>query len=154
MPSFRHAFVVNAPLAAVADFHRDTCVLKLLAPTFVQLHRFEPLREGALADFTLWIGPLPIRWQALHSNVDPLRGFTDTQTRGPFKSWRHTHRFEPVDANTTRVVDQIEYEHRPGVAGWFSRLLFSPPALALSFWYRGVVTRRALERREFLKGRK
>jgi hypothetical protein len=43
----------------------------------------EPLAEGSISDFTLWFGPLPIRWTARHSHIDPLHGFTDTQVRGP-----------------------------------------------------------------------
>jgi ligand-binding SRPBCC domain-containing protein len=147
MPGFRHAFVVRAPLAAVANFHHDPGVLKrLLPPLGAELHRFDPLAEGSVAEFSLWLGPWPIRWRAVHSNFDPLGGFTDTQVSGPFKAWRHAHRFEPVDSASTRVIDQIEYEHRPGLVGLLTRVLFSTPALRLTFWYRSVVTRRTLER--------
>ena len=80
MPVFDYAFTVRAPLARVAEFHRDTRALQRLSPPpmFVQLHRLEPLAEGSVAEFTLWLGPLPLRWRAVHSNVDPLGGFTDT----------------------------------------------------------------------------
>jgi ligand-binding SRPBCC domain-containing protein len=146
MPVFNYTFIVNAPLTAVLDFHHDTRVLQRLSPPpmLVQWHRVDPLANGSLSEFTLWLGPLPMRWTALHSDVGP-HGFTDTQTRGPFKVWRHTHRFEAVNAQTTRVAEHIEYEHDVGLRGLFSRLLFAPPALRLLFWYRSVVTRRALE---------
>ena len=107
-----HNFVVRAPLAAVAAFHHDARVLPRLTPPpiLVQLHRVDPLGEGSIADFTLWFGPLPVRWVALHSQVDPLRGFTDTQQSGPLKFWRHIHSFEAVDAATTRVSEHVEFE--------------------------------------------
>lgn len=147
MPVFKHSFQVRAPLTAVAAFHKDARALRRLSPPplWVQLHQVEPLAEGSLADFTLWFGPLPIRWRAEHSGVDPLRGFTDTQTAGPLRSWRHTHRFERIDDHASSVFDTIEFEHQPGPAGWLSRLLFAPPALSFLFWYRGWATRRALE---------
>lgn len=149
MPTFQYAFTVRAPLAAVAEFHHDARALKRLSPPpmFVQLHRVDPLGEGAIADFTLWLGPIPIRWLAVHSDVHPLTGFTDTQQRGPLCYWRHTHRFEALDAGTTRVSEHIVYDYHPGLAGVFARLLFSSPGLTFLFWYRGWVTRRSLERK-------
>ncbi len=64
--SFDYQFTVPAPLAAVAAFHHDARILPRLTPPpmRVQLHRVDPLGEGALADFTLWFGPLPVRWVA------------------------------------------------------------------------------------------
>jgi ligand-binding SRPBCC domain-containing protein len=145
--TFDYAFAVRASLAAVADFHHDTHALKRLTPPplFVQLHRVEPLAEGSVADFTLWFGPLPVRWVAVHSNVDARRGFTDTQQAGPMKAWKHTHQFESVSADLTRVSEHIEYAHYSGWRGLFSRLLFNPLALRLLFFYRGLVTRFTLE---------
>lgn len=83
--TFQYAFAVRAALAAVAEFHHDARALQRLTPPplFVQLHRVEPLAEGSLASFTLWFGPLPVRWMAVHSGVDFLHGFTDTQHSGP-----------------------------------------------------------------------
>ena len=48
MPVFDYSFTVDAPLAAVRDFHHDTSALKRLTPptTIVQLHSIEPLAEG------------------------------------------------------------------------------------------------------------
>ncbi len=148
MPVFDYSFTVNAPLAAVAGFHHDTRVLKRLTPppVFVQLHKFEPLGEGSIADFTLWFGPLPFHWIAVHSNVDPLRGFTDTQQTGPLKHWAHTHTFSAEGEAQTRVHERIEYEHYPGWRGLLSRLFFAGPALYLNFTYRKMVTRRFVER--------
>jgi ligand-binding SRPBCC domain-containing protein len=146
--TFTYSFTVRAPLAAVAEFHRDARALQRLSPPplIVQLHRVDPMGEGAVADFTLWMGPLPIRWVAVHSNVNPSNGFTDTQQRGPLRSWRHTHRFMAVSADTTRVTEHITYEHHRGLAGILARLLFSPVGLRFLFWYRSWVTRRALEK--------
>lgn len=149
MPVFEYAFTVRAPVEAVARFHHDARALRRLSPPpmFVQLHRVEPLAEGSVAEFTLWLGPLPLRWRAIHSDVHALHGFTDTQASGPLKRWRHTHRFEPVDETTTRVTEYIVYEHQDGVWGFVTRLLFAPPGLRFLFAYRSWVTRRALEKR-------
>ena len=89
MPIFETSFTVNAPLEAVAAFHADTSALKILNPPFVivQLHRVDPMADGSISEFTLWMGPLPIRWRAIHSDVGP-NGFTDTLEDGPMASWQ------------------------------------------------------------------
>lgn len=145
MPTFDYTFEVAAPLEAVSRFHKDTSVLKKLTPPplIVQIHNFEPMGEGSKADFTLWFGPLPLRWQAVHSDVGP-QGFTDTQIKGPLKSWRHTHRFEPIGESRTLVREHIEYEHDSGLRGVRSRLLFSPLGLRLLFTARKLITRRSV----------
>ena len=147
MTIFDFSFTVEASLSEVAGFHHDTSVLKRLTPPpiFAQIHTFEPLGEGSKAAFTLWFGPVPIRWEAVHTNVDQ-NGFTDTQVRGPLKRWRHTHRFAAINDSTTRVDEHIEYEHHAGLKGVASRLLFSRLALSFLFIARMLITKRHLQR--------
>jgi len=142
MPVFEFKFNVAAPVTAVSNFHHDTRILKKLSPPpiFVQIHRFEPLGEGSEAEFTLWFGPLPLHWLAVHSNVSP-NGFTDTQARGPLKYWQHTHRFTAVSPHTTQVHEHIEYSHKPGLAGLLTRLLFNKVGLFALFAARKWLTR-------------
>ena len=149
MPTFDYTFTVRAPLVAVTEFHRDTRALKRLTPPPIsmQLHKVEPMGEGSVSEFTLWFGPIPIRWVAVHSNVDPQRGFTDTQASGPLKRWRHTHSFTAESSGVTRINEHIEYEHHGGVRGLFTRLMFGRLGLLALFTARKFVTRRALEKR-------
>lgn len=145
MPTFEHDFIVAAPCAAVTTFHSDAHVLKKLMPPplFVRLHEAGRLEEGAVADFTMWFGPIPVRWRALHYDVNE-ETFTDVQTHGPLRRWRHIHRFIPLDENHTRVQDHVAYEHPAGPRGWLTRLLFNRASLSFLFAYRRYVTRRAL----------
>ncbi len=147
MPLFDYSFIVNAPVEAVRDFHRDTSALKKLTPppTFVQIHSIEPMAEGSVSEFTLWVGPLPLRWKAVHRNVTD-RGFTDIQESGPAAKWEHTHSFVPLADCRTEIREHIEYEHRRGFWGVVTRLLFSWPNLWFMFGYRCLVTRWALRR--------
>jgi ligand-binding SRPBCC domain-containing protein len=142
MPVFDFKFTVNAPLTAVSNFHHDTRILKKLSPPpiFVQIHRFEPMGEGSEAEFTLWFGPLPLRWLAIHSNVSD-NGFTDTQAKGPLKQWQHTHRFTAVSPQVTQVHEHIEYSHHSGWRGLLSGILFSKAGLYGLFTARKLLTR-------------
>jgi ligand-binding SRPBCC domain-containing protein len=145
MPIFKTSFTVNAPLKAVVAFHADTSALKILNPPFiiVQLHRVDPMAENSISEFTLWMGPLPIRWRAVHSDVGP-NGFTDTLEKGPMPFWRHTHRYEAIDADTTQIHEYIEYEYPSGWRGLTSRILFGRLGLTALFAYRKWATRHAL----------
>jgi len=142
MPTFDYRFRVDAPLRAVQEFHQDTRALRRLTPppTLVQLHSVEPLAEGSVSKFTLWIGPLPLAWTAVHRNVS-ANGFTDVQTAGPVRKWEHTHRFTPLGETATEIHEHIEFEHQSNAWGLLTRLLFASPNLYLMFTYRKLVTR-------------
>ena len=105
-----------------------------------QIHHFDPLANGAIAEFTLWFGLLPVRWRAIHSHVS-INGFTDTPQQGPLKHWQHTHRFTAVSSPTTQIHEHIEYAHDTGRRGVLSRLLFAKPGLFLLFTARQWITR-------------
>ena len=147
MPIFDYRFTVAAPQTTVSTFHHDTRILKLLTPPpmFVQIHSFEPLGEGSVANFTIWAGPIPLRWQAVHTQVSP-NGFTDTQASGPMRFWQHTHRFRALAPNLTEVHEHIEYQHHAGLRGLFTRLLFNKPGLWALFTARKWITRQHVAR--------
>ena len=138
---YTHKFTVQAPLAAVAAFHQDSRALRMLTPPplWVQFHRVDPLAEGSVADFSMWFGPVPVRWTAVHSDVT-ANGFVDTQQRGPFRAWQHRHSFQPVSEAATEIIDEIEAE--PG--NLISRIMWL--TLPILFAYRAWRTRRALRK--------
>lgn len=147
MPVFDYQFLVQAPVTAVRAFHQDTRILKKLSPPpiFAQIHEFEPLAEGSRAEFTLWFGPIPVRWTAVHHHVSE-NGFSDRQESGPLKFWEHTHRFTAVNPTTTQVREHIKYEYKKGWPGLFSRLLFNKPGLTMLFTARKLLTRYHIKR--------
>ena len=146
MTTYTHRFLVNAPLDRVTEFHQDPRALKWLTPppVIVQFHKFEPVGEGSRVDFTMWMGPLPVRWVAIHSEVDPMAGFTDTQVSGPFERWVHRHTFRKVNELVTEIEDQIDAQmgNHP-VWGLVSRFMWAN--LSMLFSHRERVTRRVLE---------
>ncbi|MEZ6042065.1 MAG: hypothetical protein R3C20_16300 [Planctomycetaceae bacterium] len=148
MPVFDYRFFVNAPVAEVAAFHFEPGILKTLTPPLMvmQIHSSEPIDEGSVARFTMWMGPIPVPWTAIHSNVSSA-GFTDTQQSGPMKSWVHTHRFRAIADDVTEVHEHIEYEHFRGFRGLWSRLLFNAAGLKLLFMIRRQITRSQIRMR-------
>ena len=144
MPTFNYTFIVDASLVSVAAFHSDTSALKTLSPGPMQIHLADPMSDGSISEFTLWLGPIPVRWRAVHSNVSE-QGFTDTQERGPMAFWAHTHTFTAINPNQTQINEHIEYRHPKGLRGLFTRLVFGKLGLLVLFTYRQWATKRALK---------
>jgi ligand-binding SRPBCC domain-containing protein len=111
--------------------------LRLLTPppVWVQFHKVEPLAENSVSDFTMWLGPLPVRWTAVHTQVT-VHGFVDTQQDGPFRVWQHRHSFQELGDGRIEVVDEINAE--PG--NLISRFMWLN--LPILFAYRGWQTQR------------
>ncbi|MFZ9091712.1 MAG: SRPBCC family protein [Planctomycetaceae bacterium] len=143
MAVFEFRFKVSAPLKVVSDFHFQQGILRKLTPPLMimQVHRFDPLADGSIGDFTMWMGPIPVRWTARHQDVS-VETFTDVQIKGPMKEWAHCHTFRALDDSTTEVHEHIEFEHHGGLRGLWSRLLFPKPALFMLFCWRAFATRR------------
>jgi Uncharacterized conserved protein len=142
---FKHKFDVNAPVAVVAEFHRNPNNLVALTPFPVRVRIVSApsrINEGEEIEFHVWLGPIPIRWLARIVQLDE-NGFTDVQVRGPFRHWIHRHRFVPQAENKTLIIDEIEAE-----LSWhpihFTLGFFMWLGLPLLFAYRRKVTQRLI----------
>ncbi len=125
MPTFVHSSLMPAPASAVWRFHAAPGALQRLIPAW---HRaWVESAEGDLSNLRATIrlrrGPLTLRWRAEHEPSAYIEGlqFADVQRTGPFGAWRHTHRIEPVDDTSSRLIDHIEY--REPLAGLGAALL-------------------------------
>lgn len=137
---FERRFTVNASLQDVVDFHADPANLKKLTPLPMTIHRVpDQFEEGALLEFTTWMGPIPVRWLGSFKDITGS-GFTDYLVRGPFASWEHRHQFTAVDDNTTEVHDHIEAA-LPGNPLRLAVALMMWSGLSFLFWYRKIKTR-------------
>ena len=146
MQTFQHSSLIDAPVEAVWAFYERPDILQLLTPPWqpVQTVRREGgLGPGAITEFRLWLGPIPIPWLARHTDeYEAGRLFTDIQVEGPLESWTHRHRFTPEDGKT-RLVDDITFEIP---AGWVTEPLmgwFVQQRLHDMFRYRHQATRQA-----------
>jgi ligand-binding SRPBCC domain-containing protein len=144
---YTHRFTVRAPLAAVSTFHRQSASMGAITPPpiVVRVHEAPPiLSAGDRMDFTMWLGPLPVRWVAQIEETEES-GFIDRQIRGPFAEWVHRHTFIPVDEGVTEIRDEVKVQLHAESRFWqivgFSMWL----GLPILFAYRGWRTRRLLE---------
>lgn len=66
------------------------------------------IQEGTLIDYKLRIKGLPVKWRTRIENWDPPHKFVDTQLRGPYRTWHHTHTFEKLGSGTL-MTDRVLY---------------------------------------------
>jgi len=75
--------------------------------------RLDEMREGLLIDYRIRLRGMPLRWQTSIDAWEPPFRFVDRQVRGPYRLWRHEHRFEATtdDAGrpAVRCLDDVAY---------------------------------------------
>jgi ligand-binding SRPBCC domain-containing protein len=147
---FQHRFQVQAPLPAVAAFHRQSASMGAITPppVIVRVHQAPAiLNSDDEMAFTLWLGPLPLHWVARVEEVTPT-GFVDRQLSGPFGAWVHRHTFRPVTADSTEVIDEIEITLADQ---WFWKIVGwgMYANLPLLFAYRAWQTKRQVQKVNF-----
>lgn len=148
MLQFEYSSRIYAPVEVVWQFHERPDVLDLLTPPWqpVEILRREGgLGIGAISEFLISLGPIPVRWVSRHTACIPNQLFTDEQIEGPLKSWIHRHQFID-EGNTTKLVDSIDYElpgaiiAEPLLEWWVNARLTD------MFRYRHQVTQRECEK--------
>lgn len=82
----------------------------------------EHVEQGTLIDYRLNLHGFPVKWRTRIEEWSPNRKFIDTQLKGPYAKWHHTHEFVPL-AGGTLLRDRVLYKLPLGffgdaVAGW------------------------------------
>ncbi|MEZ5418534.1 MAG: SRPBCC family protein [Vicinamibacterales bacterium] len=112
MPRLQTSLLVPRPLPEVFAFFADAGNLQQITPPWVDFRIVTPLpidmRPGALIDYRLKVHGVPVRWRTEISRWDPPRLFVDTQLKGPYWRWVHTHRFREAPGGTV-VEDDVDY---------------------------------------------
>ena len=105
--------LVPRPLSEVFAFFADAANLDALTPPSVGFRITTPLPvamlEGALIDYRLRLRGIPVRWSTVIAVWEPPGRFVDEQGRGPYRAWRHEHRFIETSEGTL-VLDRVAYE--------------------------------------------
>ncbi|NUS00041.1 MAG: TIGR01777 family protein, partial [Kribbellaceae bacterium] len=102
--------VVPAPRDEVFDWYGRPGAVVRLTPPWMPVRVVQEATD--LADGTAVLGfPLGLRWVARHRGARPPERFVDVLESAPLNwvvRWRHTHDFEEVTPETTRVIDRID----------------------------------------------
>jgi ligand-binding SRPBCC domain-containing protein len=142
---------VNCSINRVWEFYTDIKHLEIITPKEMKLKVTSVTSQKLTQGSEIWLeGKLVItmrRWHSIIKSLSPYQ-YLDEMLTGPFKIWRHWHKFYDVDNNNdqkqTQVIDEIYFELPYCIIG----KLFDGYAyrrLEKLFCYRKLATIRALE---------
>ncbi len=124
---FEDELLLPLPRDEVFAFFADAGNLEAITPPWLRFRLTTPrpiaMREGARIDYRLRVRGIPLRWTSRIAVWDPPHRFVDVQERGPYRLWRHEHRFEQAPEGT-RTIDRVEYRVPGG--GLVDRWLVRP----------------------------
>ena len=143
--SLYREIIVPASLTDTFAFFADAANLQRITPPWLHFSILTPMpvemRAGLEIAYRISLYGLPMPWQSRIDLWEPGVFFVDRQIVGPYRWWRHEHRFEVVRGGT-RVIDQVDYAPR---VGWLSGTLVRRD-LDRIFAYRHQVLRQVFQR--------
>ena len=135
---------IRAPAERVFRWHEMPGAFEKLTPpgaSVCVVSQTGGIRDGARRELIIGHAPASIRWIAAHDGYIEGRQFRDTQVRGPFRQWVHTHLFEADGPDACYLDDRVEYELPFGRVGEWLLEAVMERKLERLFEYRHRVTR-------------
>lgn len=137
---------IEVPVERAFAFYGDALNLEPMTPPWLHFEVTTPgriaMRAGALLDYRLRLHGVPIRWRTRIETWEPPRRFVDTQLKGPYSLWEHTHTFEADGEGATVIHDRVRYAIPLGPIGALANLLFVRRDLRRIFDYRATAVER------------
>ena len=131
--------LIRRPLEEVFAFFSNVSNLEIITPPWVYFQILTPqpivMRAGTVMDYRIRLCGVPMKWRTLIETFEPNLRFSDTQVRGPYQYWHHTHEFQQTPEGV-RMNDHIRYAIPLGPLGDFARWLFVRRQLEQIFNYR------------------
>jgi ligand-binding SRPBCC domain-containing protein len=124
---------------SVFDFFSRAENLEQITPPWMRLRILTrapiEMKQGATISYSLRVRGIPLRWLTEIESWNPPFEFIDVQAKGPYKFWRHRHRFSETEGGTS-IVDMVAYALPLGPLGRLVHRLQVARDLSRIFEYR------------------
>jgi ligand-binding SRPBCC domain-containing protein len=90
--------------------------LEIITPKEIELKIISTTNQNIVQGQEIWVSGkifekirMRMRW---HSKITFLKAheYIDEMLSGPFKKWKHLHRFRDIDRKQTEIIDEVEFE--------------------------------------------
>lgn len=139
---------VKPPPDDAFAFFADAFRLEQITPPWLRFRVVSPapieMRPGTLIHYRLRLHRVPVRWRTRIEVWEPGRRFVDVQVSGPYRTWHHTHEFEPDGRGGTVIRDRVRYSLPLGPLGELAHAAFVSRDLRRIFDFRRDAVERLL----------
>ena len=91
--------------------------------------------KDTIIEYQIKLFGVPMFWRTRIERFEPDEAFVDTQVKGPYTLWHHTHTFEETEAGTV-MNDVVIYRLPFGILGSIAHFLFVRKTLEKIFRFR------------------
>jgi ligand-binding SRPBCC domain-containing protein len=139
---------LQLPVERAFAFYADARNLEAITPPWLGFRVITAgpieMAAGTLIDYRLKLRGLPVRWRTRIEAWEPPHRFVDTQLRGPYALWEHTHSFKPDGPDAVVIADHVRYALPLGPLGRLAHAAVVRRDLERIFDYRAEAVRREL----------
>jgi len=149
MNSFFFRSEFKEPVKEVFDWHMRTGAIERLIPPWESvriIHKTGPPSEEGEVHLRMRKGGVPFNMRVAHTAFSRNQFFQDEQIEGPFKYWKHIHKFEMAPDGGSVMEDHIEWAPPFGSLGNFVSRDLITSDLRRSFSFRHQRLKNELER--------
>lgn len=141
MPTLSRTQILPISQQEAWEFFSSPYNLAKITPAYMRFNILnnpprDTIYKGLIIEYTVRpVLQIPLYWKTEISDVIPGEQFTDTQLKGPYRQWIHTHRFIACDEGV-RMEDHVSYELPFGILGKLAQMVFVKRQVESIFDYR------------------
>lgn len=104
------------------ELYTDIKHLEIITPKEIDLKIIDSTSQNIIHGHEIWasgkiIAKIRMTWHSRITFLKPYE-YIDEMFAGPFKKWRHLHKFNDIDGKEkTEIIDEIEFELPYGILG-------------------------------------
>ena len=110
---------MRAPIEKVWNFYTDINHLEIITPPKLKLKVIDTTKDKISIGQECTISAKMLTRKRWRSKIVACTTYeyTDEMLEGPFKKWKHVHKFNEIGRDETEIIDEIDFELPYGIIG-------------------------------------